>query len=77
MAATAPWNKSPYMKEWMAQADPPKETSKFARINCRPQLVFSNKTTHYFIEYTTPSGLLKKIYHPYKKFDASIRSSKQ
>ena len=31
--------------------------------------------THYFIEWTTPSGLLEKIYYPYKKFDTSNRSS--
>ena len=48
------------MKEWMAQADPPKEASTFARMNSRPQLFFSNKMTHYFIDWMTPSGLLKK-----------------
>ena len=63
------------MKEWMAEAYLPKEASKFARMNDLPQLLFSNKMTHYFIEWTTPSGLLKKIYFPYKKFDASNRSS--
>ena len=63
------------MKKWMAQAYLPKEASKFARMNDLPQLLFSNKMTHYFIEWTTPSGLLKKIYFPYKKFDASNRSS--
>ena len=59
----------------MAQADPPKEASTFARMNDRLQLLFSNKMTYYFIESTTPSGLLKKIYYPYKKLDASNRSS--
>ena len=51
------------MKEWMAQADPPKEASTFARMNGRSQLLFSNKMSHYFIELTTPSGLLKKSYN--------------
>ena len=32
------WNKSPFMKEWMAQADSPKEAIMFERM------------THYFIE---------------------------
>ena len=27
MAATAPLKKSPYVKEWMVQADPPKEAN--------------------------------------------------
>ena len=48
------------MKEWMAQADPPKEASMFARMNDRPQLLFSKKMTHYFTDWTVPSGLLKK-----------------
>ena len=55
------------MKEWMAQADPPKEASTFARINSRPQLFFSNKMTHYFIDWMTPSGLLKKNVLPLQK----------
>ena len=48
MAATVPWNKLPYMKEWMAQAGPPKETSTFERINDRLQVLSSNKMTQYF-----------------------------
>ena len=48
------------MKEWMAQADPPKEASTFERMNDRLQLLFPNKMTHYFIEWTTPGSLLKK-----------------
>ena len=74
MAVTVPWNKSSYMKELMAQAGTPKEASTFARMNGRPQLLFSNKITHYFIEWTTPSGILKKIYYLSKKSDASDRS---
>ena len=49
-----------YMKEWMAQANPPKETSAFERMDGRPQLLFLNKTTHYFRKWTTASGVLKK-----------------
>ena len=60
------------MMESMAQADLPKEASKFARVNCRPQLLFSNKMTHF---YRMNDGLLKKIYCPYKKCDASVRCS--
>ena len=41
MAVTAPWNKSPYMKEWMAQVDPPKEVNTFERMNGQSQLLFS------------------------------------
>ena len=58
----------------MAQADPPKDGDMFERMNDRIQFV-SNKMTHYFIEWTNPSGLLKKIYYPFKKFDTSNRSS--
>ena len=43
------------MKEWMAQADSPKEAIMFERM------------THYFIEQMTPNGLLKTIYYPYEK----------
>ena len=45
----------------MAQADPQKEASTFERMNGRPQRLFSNKMTYYFIEWTTPNGLLKRI----------------
>ena len=42
----------------------------------RSQLFFSNKMTHYFMEWTTPSGLLKNVYYYLcKKFDISNRSS--
>ena len=54
--------KSPFMKEWTAQADLPKEVSTFERMNGRPQLLFSNKMTRYFIEWMTLSDLLKNIY---------------
>ena len=51
----------------MAKADPLKKPI------CLQQWMVghTNKMTHYFIEWSTPSGVLKKIYNPYKKFDAS------
>ena len=70
MAATAPLNKSSHMKEWMAQVDPPKEANTVKKMNGRSLLISSNKTTHYFKEWTTASwGLttvLKKIYCLYE-----------
>ena len=50
MAATAPVRKSPYMKEWMAQADHPKEVNTVEKLNGRSLFLSSNKTTHYFKE---------------------------
>ena len=59
MAATAPLKKSPYMKEWMAQVDPPKEATQVdppkeantvKKMNGRSLLLSSNKTTLYFKE---------------------------
>ena len=44
--------KSPYLKEWMTQADLPKQSSMLERMNDRPQLLSSNMT-HYFEEWTT------------------------
>ena len=35
MAAAAPLKKSPYMKEWVAQADPPKGASTVKKMNGR------------------------------------------
>ena len=55
MAATAPLNKSSHMKEWMAQADPPKEANTVKKMNDRSLLISSNKKTHYFKEWTTAS----------------------
>ena len=60
MDANAPLKKSSSMKEWMAQADPPKEASTVKKINCRLLLLFSSIMTHYFKEWMTPSGALKK-----------------
>ena len=36
------------MKEWMAQADLPKEASTFEKMNGRLNLLSSNKITKYF-----------------------------
>ena len=36
------------MKEWMAQANPPKESSTFERMNDQLQLLSSKKITQYF-----------------------------
>ena len=70
MTATAPLIKSSYMKEWMAQADPPKEANTVKKMNDRSLFISSNKKTHYFKEWTTSSGrlttVLKRIYCLYK-----------
>ena len=66
MATTAPLKKSPSMKEWMAQADPTKEASTVKKMNGRTLILSSNKMTHYFKEWTTPSGVFKKIYCLFK-----------
>ena len=72
MAATGLLEKSPYMKEWMAQADPPKEDCAVKKMNGRLLLLLSNKMTHYFKEWTTASGVLIKIYCPYKNLMLQI-----
>ena len=66
MATTAPLKKSPYMKEWMTQADPPKEANTMKKMNRRSLLLSSNKAILYFKEWTAASGTLKKIYFRYK-----------
>ena len=48
------------MKEWMAQANPPKESSTFERMNNWIQMLSSKKMTQYFKEWTTPISVLKK-----------------
>ena len=73
MAATAPVRKSPYMKEWMAQAGHPKEVNTVEKLNGRSLFLSSNKTTHYFKEWTTASGVLKKNVSSLQNFDASNR----
>ena len=54
------------MKEWMAQANPPKEASNVKKIKGRSILLSSNKWTHYFKEQTAASSVFKKIYCLYK-----------
>ena len=48
MAAAAPLKNSPYMKIWMAQADPPKGANTVKKMNGQSLLLSSNKTTLYF-----------------------------
>ena len=74
MAATASLNKSPHVKEWMTQADPPKEANTVKKMNGRSLLIFSNKTTHYFKEWTAVRCFEKNILSP-QKFITSNRSS--
>ena len=74
MAATASLNKSPHVKEWMAQADPPREANTVKKMNGRSLLIFSNKTTHYFKEWTA-ARCLKKYILSLQKFNTSNRSS--
>ena len=69
MAATAPLKNLPSLKEWMVQADPQKETS---TVNGPSLLLSSNKMTHYFKEWTTSSGVLKKVYCLYKNLMLQI-----
>ena len=64
--------KSPYMKEWMAHVDPPKEASTVKKMNDLPQLLSLNKITHYFKEWTTPSCVLKKICCLYKNLRLQV-----
>ena len=75
MVATTPLKKSPYMKELIAQADPPKEANTVKKMNGQSILLCSNKTTHYFQEWTTVSCVLKKNLLSLQKFDTSNRSS--
>ena len=58
--------KSPCMKEWMAQADLPKEAKTVKKMNVRSLLLYSNKKTLYFKEWRTASGALKEIYCLFK-----------
>ena len=62
----------PYMKKWMAQADPPKEASMSKRMNGRLQLLSSCKITHFFKGGTAASGVLKKIYCSHKNLMLQI-----
>ena len=66
MVATPPFKKSPHMKEWLAKADLPIETNAVKKMNDRSLLISSNKTTHYFREWTNASFVLKKLYCLYK-----------
>ena len=54
------------MIERMAQVDSPKEASTVKKMNDRSLRLSSNKMTHYLKEWTTASGVLKKVYCLYK-----------
>ena len=63
--------KSPYMKEWMAQLILEKKPIRL-KMNGRLLLLSSNKTAHYFKEWRTAGGVLKKIYCLYKNLMLQI-----
>ena len=48
------------MKKWIPQSHPPKEGNTVQKMNGQPVLLSSNKTKHYFKEWTTASYVLKK-----------------
>ena len=50
------------MTEWTAQADPPKEANTVKKMNDQLLLLFSNKATYCFKEWTTASSILGKKY---------------
>ena len=54
------------IKRRMAQGDPPKEAGTVKDMNDRSLLLSSNKMKNYFKDWTTTSGVLKRIYGPYK-----------
>ena len=66
------WKKSPYLKESVAQADPANKANMIKKMDGLSLLLFSNKMTHYFKEWTTASGVLIKIYCPYKNLMLQI-----
>ena len=67
--------KSPSMKKWIAQSDPPKEVSTVKTMNGRSLLLSSKKMIHYSKKWTTPGVVLKKYILLLPKLDASNRSS--
>ena len=75
MAATPPSKTSPYMKEWMAQADPQKEACTVKKMNGQSLLLSPNKMAHYFQEWMIASGILKTNILFIQKFNALNRSS--
>ena len=58
----------------MPKADPPKEVNTIKKNNGRLLLQFSSKMTHYFKEFRTLSGVLKKLI-VITKLDDANRSS--
>ena len=63
------------MKIWIAHADSPRDARTVKKNNDCLLLLFSNKMTHYFKEWTTTSGVLKKNILSLQKRDASNRLS--
>ena len=63
------------MKEWMAQAYPPKEANTVKKMNGQLLLFFPNKMTHYFKVWTIASGVLKKINCLYKNLQQFQRTA--
>ena len=55
----------------MSQADPHREASTVKKMNGWSLLLSLNKMTHYFKEWTTAIGVLKKNLFSLQKFDAS------
>ena len=60
------------MKESVAQADPANKANMIKKMDGLSLLLFSNKMTHYFKEWTTASGVLKKIYYRSKNLMLQI-----
>ena len=67
--------KSPSMKKWMVKVILQKKSVWSKKMNGRSLLLSSNKMTHYFKEWTTPGGVLKKHILFLQKFDGTNTSS--
>ena len=72
MAAAPPLKKSPYMKEWMAQADIPKEANAVKKMNSRALLFSSMEMAHYFKEWTLLTVAACKNTVPLKRINAKL-----
>ena len=71
-----------YMKEWTAQANPPKEANTVKKMNDQLLLLSSNKATYCIKEWTTAGSIFKKkivfkaISTPKKQLFVEINCSK-
>ena len=63
--------KSPYVKEWMAQADIPKEANPVKKMN----ILSSMKMAHYFKEWKLLTVAVCKNTVPLKRINAKLRRS--